>query len=159
MPGKNGFLSPIGMGNSYINLLPGGQFVEAKEAQPVILVDTVIVGRIGKGQWQYPLFLKIGLVNPGKTAHQHRAATKKPRAHRGVLAGTALTVVLIADRDPTQSFGLVGASDFLQFLARLPGQHVKAGARLVGERIIGSGEHVITNAIEMATEPEPRPRG
>ncbi len=58
---------------------------QAQQADAVILLELVVVGRVREGQRQHALLLQVGLVDAGETLHDDGAAAQETGFHGGVL--------------------------------------------------------------------------
>ena len=64
-----------------------GKLGDTDQVDAITLQDRVVISRICKGSRQYPLFLQIGFVDPGKRAGNNRPAAHMPGTHGGMFPG------------------------------------------------------------------------
>src|SRR5215471_5756727 len=73
-----------------------------------------------------------------------------------MFAAAAFTVIVVADRDPSNSVSLVVPSDLTDWLSLLAGQHVNASTGLTVERVCRAHEHVVAELVQMPAITQPR---
>src|SRR6266478_3971111 len=129
---------------------------EPRDADAVVLLHEVVVGRLREGQRQDALLLEVGLGDPREAPDDDDPAAEIARRHGGVLAARSLAVVLVADDDPAQTLGLELARHLREVLPLLPRHGVDALARLAGEGVDGAQEHVVADLVQVAPDEKPR---
>ena len=129
---------------------------KADQADPVVLADALVVGRIAEGQREQALLLQVRLVDPREATGDDRGPAEQPWRQRGVFAAAALAIVSVADRHQLTPARPAVPRDVGE-RAGLTVVHV--GSSLAGvarEGVVRPDEHVSLNCLEMAAEAQPR---
>src|SRR5882724_1967490 len=153
----DGYALAAGLGDDHRDGLARRELGEVRDAHTVVLLQQVVVGRLGERQRQDALLLEIGLGDPGEAPNDDDLAAEIAWRHGRVLPAGALAVVLVADDDPAQALGLELARHLREVLPLLSRDRVDAFARLTGEGIDGAQEHVVADLVEVAPDEKPRP--
>src|SRR6266508_608260 len=148
-----------GLGDDRGDGLPRREGRQSRDAHAVVLPQEVVVRRLQERQRQDALLLEIGLGDPGEAPGDDGPAAEIARRHGGVLAARPLAVVLVADDDPAQALGLELARHLREVLPLFLRERVDPLARLAGEGVDGSPEHVVADLVDVAPEAQPRARG
>mmetsp|Transcript_24095 Transcript_24095/g.75512 ORF Transcript_24095/g.75512 Transcript_24095/m.75512 type:complete len:373 (-) Transcript_24095:1175-2293(-) len=130
---------------------------EAGDGERVAGADLVVVGLVSEGEGEHALLLQVGFVDARERLDDHRAAAEVARLERGVLAGRALAVVLIADHHPRDARGLVRARGGGHGV-EVPGHLVEDLVGLAVLVVDGADEHVVGDIVQVAAVLEPRAR-
>src|SRR2546423_1244611 len=144
--------------NDDLDWFARSQALQALDADPVLLLDEIIVLGIHESQWQNALLFEIRFVNAREALGENRFDTQVPRRHRCVFATTPFAVVLIAYNHRADPLSLVAPGDLGDGKAGLAGQHVGPLPGLAREGARGAQEHVVADLVQMATVFEPRSR-
>ena len=148
----------IGMVEDHLDGPSGRELGQSDDVDGVVDPHEVVVSGVCERQGQHALLLEVRLVDAGEGADDDRFGPHVPRFHRRVLAGRALAVVLVADRDPRDAGLLVPLGEVGQrHGAAVAG--VDALTRLAGrERVVRADEEVAADVGEVAAEAQPLPR-
>src|SRR5260370_26930480 len=114
----------------HLHRLARGQPGQPFDADPVRLLEQVVVRRLGERERQDPLLLEVRLVDAGEALDDHDLAAEVPRRHGRMLAARSPAVVLLAHHDPAHPARLQVPRDLGEGLARPPRNRVLALARL-----------------------------
>lgn len=85
-------------------------FLEVGKTQDVNLVlrlDTVVIGRVGKGQRKHTLLLQVGLVDTSERLGDNGGTVKETGFQSSVFTGRTFTIVFITNDNPLNTTGLV----------------------------------------------------
>src|SRR2546427_608271 len=99
----------VGLMNGDAHRLARRQSLQPRHADPVGLLDLVVVLGIGEGQGQDALLLQIGLMNAGEALRDDDLHPQEPRRHGCVLPAAPLAVVFVPDNRRADPLGLVAA--------------------------------------------------
>src|SRR5579859_662493 len=83
------------------------EVLEPDNADLVIRVDFVVVGGVGECKGKHSLFLEIGFVDPSKGADDDGRTVQVTGFQCCVFSRRTLSVVLITNDDPLDTFGFV----------------------------------------------------
>src|SRR5260370_457873 len=107
MAAKDHFRRVVGMLHQYIHRPYAVDLRKILHGHLVAFKDFVVVVRVVKRQRKYALLLQIALVNSGERARDDNRTPHVSRAHRGMLAAGALSIILITDNHPALAARLV----------------------------------------------------
>lgn len=148
-------LGPVRVLEHERQVLAGRERLEAEDVDLVVRARLVVVRGVDEREREHALLLEVRLVDTRERAGDDREAAEESRLERGVLAGGALTVVVVTDDDPFDAVvTVVGRclGDAAEFASDLV-------LDLVGLAVLGvdsADQTVLGDVLEVATVLQPR---
>mmetsp|Transcript_36260 Transcript_36260/g.102163 ORF Transcript_36260/g.102163 Transcript_36260/m.102163 type:complete len:601 (-) Transcript_36260:497-2299(-) len=149
--------APIGPLADHLEVHPGGELLQAHDAELVVRRHQLVVRGVGEHQRQHPLLLQVGLVDAGERLDDHGRAAEVPGLQRRVLPAAPLAVVLVPDHDPADARRLVVPGSLRDGLV-IARELVLHAVGLVVLVVDGSDQHVVGDVVEVAAVLQPRAR-
>ena len=151
----DGFLAAVGVLQHCRYRAARREFRQPYQAHPVVVLHPIPVGRVLKGKRQQALLFEVGFVDAGEAAGDDGGGAEHPGRQGSVFPAGTLAVVFIADGDPADALGVVGAGNLRDGHNLLAGELVFARAGVLGKGVVGAQEHIVAEVVQMPAEAQP----
>jgi hypothetical protein len=105
-------LGSVGVLGNHGQVLARSEGIKTQDIDLVGTLDPVVVLGVSEGEGKHTLLLQVGLVDTGEAADDDGKTTEETGLKGSVLTRRSLTVVVVTDDDPLDSFVAVGSSNF-----------------------------------------------